>query len=296
MPKKKSPLEPRVRRKRAYELPNLINVNTPPDPIRQIENEAIRDLSNEYRQLRIEEMIAKKKKQLTASGSPSNIQAQRENLEYFKTVMELSKMNQPKEGPDRTLDYLKFFHTVTQNQGAPANFFGQYIKGRELGIFGQPSTGNSNTSDVEIEKLRGERMLSGKKIDLELHKMKLEQENGREKMGILAQILSPFVAFSGAQMADQMKRTGQNMAANMRNPGKPNAYQDFLQETGIVSPGALSGDTAKLQFECSCGFSDALLVPMPVPASVSCPNCGQQLSTGPPQISDAEVSTQWQRK
>lgn len=279
--KRKSPLEPSAGpRKRAYELDGMTTLNMPQDPMRQIENEALRDLSNEYRALRIEEMIAKKRKQLGASGPASSIQMQRENLEYFKTVMELAKMNQPKDQPDRTLEYLRFFDTVTKNQGAPANFFDQYIKGRELGIFGQPSTGDSNTSDVEIERLRGERMLDSKRIDLELHKLRLEQQLGADRLSMFAQVLGPVLAVGGDQLAQSMRKTGSETGARVNNPFNPASQ-------------TLQGETGKLEIQCDCGFNEALLVPVPPPATVACPQCGKTLETGPPPISDSETESQW---
>lgn len=286
MPRKKSPLEPRVRKKRAYELPNLINVQTPPDPIRQIENEALRDLSNEYRTLRIEEMLQKKRKQMAASGPMSNTQAQRENLEYFKTVMDLAKMNQPKEGPDQTLEYLKFFNQMNlQNQqlNAPSSFFDQYVKAREMGIVGNPATGEHNTFSVELEKIRGERMLRGKKHDLSLYKLQLEQEARRDNMGLIGQILGPVLAVGGNEIAKRMHDKGVEMGERARNPFNPTSQM-------------LQGETAKLEIQCDCGFSEALLVPVPPPATVACPGCGKILHTGPPPLDDLEVNKQWQRQ
>ncbi|GAI86593.1 unnamed protein product, partial [marine sediment metagenome] len=49
MPKKKDPLASPGRRTRAYEMPNLLNVQSNQDPLRQIEDDALRDLSNEYK-------------------------------------------------------------------------------------------------------------------------------------------------------------------------------------------------------------------------------------------------------
>ena len=69
--KKKDTLTPPGRRQRAYELPNLVNVQGSPDLVRQIEDEALRDLSSEYRQLRVEEMISKKRRQLEKSDPTS---------------------------------------------------------------------------------------------------------------------------------------------------------------------------------------------------------------------------------
>ncbi len=285
MPKrKKSPLEPPVRRKRAYELPNMMNVRVPQDPLRQIEEQTNWDLRNEYLQLKHEEMILKKRRQLEKLSPASNIQMQKESLDYFKTVMELAKMNQPKDQPDRNLEYLKFFHTVTQNQGAPPNFFDQYVKGRELGIFGQPSTGDSNKSDVEIEKLKGERMLNSKRLDLELTKLRLEQDAKRDTLGMVGQFLAPFVAFGGGKMAEDMKAIGMRAGAGMHNPGNPSQ--------GIL-PNSLQGPTAELHFKCTCGYDKVLVVPSPPPAQIACPGCGESLNTGPPPLGDLEAASQW---
>ena len=75
---KKTPLAPK--RTRAYEIPGLVNVNVQSDPIREIENEALRDLSSEYRMLRVEEMIAKKRKQLGSSVPTSDNQNKENEL------------------------------------------------------------------------------------------------------------------------------------------------------------------------------------------------------------------------
>ncbi len=284
MVKRKTPLEPTSRRKRTYELPNLLNVRVQPDPLREIETQIFRDLSDEYRALKIETMIEATRKRLDKSAPASNIHLQKENLEYFKTVMDLAKMNQPKDQPDRTLEYLKFFNTVTQNQGAPPNFFDQYIKGRELGIFGQPSTGDSNTSDVEIEKLRGERMLNSKRLDLELTKLRLEQDAKRDTLGMVGQFLAPFVAFGGGKLAEDMQARGMRAGAGMHNLGNPSQ--------GIL-PNSLQGQTAELHFKCTCGYDKVLVVPSPPPPQITCPGCGESLNTGPPPLGDLETSAQW---
>jgi len=295
MVRRKTPLEPTVRRKRSYTWGGF-QTQSPPDPLTQMETQNLKDLSTEFRTLRIEEMLQKKRKQMAASGPISNTQAQRENLAYFKTVMELAQMNQPKDQPDKTLEYLKFFNTVTQGQGAPANFFDQYIKGRELGIFGQPSTGDSNPSDVEIEKLRGERMLDSKRIDLELHKLRLERESDQGKISMLGQIVAPFMAYSGAKVAEDMKARGADMGNRYRNPGNSqNALNEFLQEQGIINPNSLQGKTAEMKISCPCGYDKVLMVPLPPPAQISCPGCGKTLQTGPAPSGDEETREQWEK-
>ena len=291
MTKKKSPLEPPVRRKRAYELDGMTMIQAPQDPLRQIENQAISDLSNEYRQLRIEEMIQKKRKQLSASGIPANIQ-NKENLDTIKTLLEIQKMSAPEKTPDRTLDYLKFFTDLLKTQGQPISFWDEYGKMRELGLIGHNDPGEPNKFSVEMEKLRGERMLTSKKIDLELQKMRLEQEDGRNKLGMLAQFLSPFVAIQGSRMADNMRLHGQNTANTVRNPGSDPAYNEFLKTTGIA-PETLQGETAEMQILCDCGYDKIMIVPNPPPPALACPGCGKILTTGPPPSTDEETEDNW---
>ena len=281
MVKRKSPLEPSAGpRKRAYELPNMINVQVPQDPIRQIENQALSDLSNEYRTLRIEEMIAKKRRTMNVSESGS----QKDTLEIFKAVSDFQKQNKP-ESADKTITLVKtIYDLVRGGEGNAPSFFDQYVKGRELGIFGQPSTGDSNKSDVEIEKLRGERMLNSKRIDLELTKLRLEQDAKRDTLGMVGQFLAPFVAFGGGKLAEDMQARGMRAGAGMHNPGNPSQ--------GIL-PNSLQGPTAELHFKCTCGYDKVLVVPSPPPAQITCPGCGESLNTGPPPLGDLETSAQW---
>jgi len=165
----------RPRRKRAYELDGLVPLRAPAraqDQIGQIESQALTDLANEYRILRIEELISKKRGQI-AKGPSSDVQSQKNSLDLVKGVFEISEMIQGKKNPDQTLEYLKFYNQMMQNQGSPG-FFQQYQQAKELGIVGH-SEGESNQFSVEMERLRGERMMESKKIDLELTKMRLEQ-------------------------------------------------------------------------------------------------------------------------
>lgn len=284
-------MEPRARRKRAYELPGMTTLRAPQDPIREIENEAIRDLSNEYRTLRIEEMISKKRQQIS-KGPISGIQSQKDNLEMFKMFMELQKLNQPKDKPDQTLEYLKYFNNLMQTAGAGPNFFEQYSRAKELGIVSQSEAGDPNQFSVEMEKLRGERMLSGKKIDLEIMKMRLEQEDGRDKLALLAQILAPVAAYSGAKMSEDMRARGADAANKIMNPEK-NIFKSFMEQGGIINPGSLAGQTAEMRVACDCGYDKTLVVPVPPPESLACPGCGKQLMTAPHSGDDEETRSEW---
>jgi hypothetical protein len=78
------------------------------------------------------------------------------------------------------------------------------------------------------------------------------------------------------------RATGQDMAANWRNPsnpGNPTAYQEFLEREGFVSPSSLQGETAEMRVACDCGYDRVLIVPVPPPARLSCPGCGTTLNT-----------------
>jgi len=289
----------RPRRKRAYELDGLIPLRAPAraqDQIGQIESQALTDLANEYRVLRIEELISKKRGQI-AKGPSSGAQNQKDSLDLVKGVFEISQMIKGKENPNQTLEYLKFFNQMMASQGSPG-FFEQYARAKEIGILGH-TEGESNQFSVEMERLRGERMMESKKIDLELTKMRLEQEDGRQKIAMLAQFFSPLVALGGARMADGMREQGATMAANWRNPGNPRnpgdpAYDQYLRDVGIVEPGSLSGETAEMQIVCDCGFNKSMIVPVPPPPSLSCPGCGKKLNTAPQPSTDEESKAQWE--
>ncbi len=298
--RKKSPLEPTPKRMRAYEMPNLVNVRVQPDPIREIENEAMRDLSNEYRQLRVEEMIAKKRKQLAKTSPSDDTDMQKKNLDIIEGVIKVAKELQPQAGKDETLEYVKLIKEVlmesTKNQpGRGPSFFESIISDPNLyqraqDIFGRGKTGETNSSDIEIEKLRGERDSNNRKWDLELRKLQLQNEDRRGNMEMIAGILGPVLAAGGAQLAQNMNQTGMDMGSRMRNPGNPapgSVYQELLKDAG------LQGETGELHFKCTCGYDKVMVVPVPIPAQISCPGCGQSLNTGPPQLSDLETAAKW---
>ena len=307
MPKKKNPLEPTPRRTRAYELPNLVNVRGTQDPIRDIENEALRDLSNDYRRLRIEEMIQKKRAQLEKSSPSSDISMQKQNLDIVGSIVKIAKELSPSSGKDQTLEYLRFFNEITQNQGGKgSSFFESMVQDpalyqRTQEIFSGGRSGTTNTSDIEIEKLRGERMLSGKKIDLEIFKMRLENELRASNMGIIANILGPILSLGGAQVARTMQQKGMEMGQGHLNPGAPASSQDslrgILQGAGLIKPDSLQGQTGEMLIKCYCGYNKIMLVPDPPPKILNCPGCGQPLETsvGIPSITDEEAGAQWKQ-
>lgn len=303
MVKRKTPLEPAPRRQRAYEIPNLVNIQVPIDPIREIEREALADLSSEYRQLRVESMIQAKRKQLEKSSPSSDTSLQKQNLDIIEGVIKVAKELQPQAGKDETLEYVKLIKEVlmesTKNQGGRGpSFFESIISDPNLyqraqDIFGRGKTGETNSSDIEIEKLRGERDNNNRKWELELHKLRLENELRRENLGMIAQVLGPLLAVGGSQLAQSMHNVGSDMAQGQINRGNPtpgSVYQELLKEAG------LQGETGELHFKCTCGYDKVMVVPVPIPAQISCPGCGERLNTGPPPLGDLESASQWRQQ
>ena len=124
-------------------------------------------------------------------------------------------------------------------------------------------------------------MLNSKRIDLELTKLRLEHEDGRDKLSALAQIASPFLAYTGAKMGAEMKERGLAVANRVSNPG------------------TLQGETGRLMLSCDCGHSEEILVQIPPPPYILCPQCQKQLATGPAppteseQRYDQEIGDKW---
>ncbi len=298
MPRKKSPLEPTVRRKRAYELGGLTNVQAAPDPIRDIENEAIRDLSNEYRMLRIEEMITKKKRQLGAIANPSsNIQLQKDNLALFKGMIDIAKSAQPASGPDKSIEFAKLITTIygeiikNQNRGSPSFFENLlmdpnlYNRAQSLGIFGNRGEGKDmNAFSVEIEKLRGERDLQNRRFDLEIQKSRLQHEDSRYKMDLALRAIGPMLNIAGNSLAKDAYATGRNIAGHI-NPNQTQAQNSYA-----------SGELATIEIVCDCGFSKSMLLPDPPPGQVPCPGCGTLLNVGTEIPSDEESASVWRNE
>jgi len=297
MARKKSPLEPTVRRKRAYEIGGLSNVQQAPDPIREIESEALRDLSNEYRLLRIEELISKKKRQLGGIANPSsNIQLQQQNLALFKGMIDIAKSAQPAAGPDKSIEFAKLITTIygeimkNQNRGSPSFFENiltdpnLYNRAQSLGIFGNRGEGaNMNTFSVEIEKLRGDRDLQNRKFDLELQKSRLQHEDSRYKTEMVLRALGPIMQIAGNSLARDSYAMGKNVLNRAGNPGahnsNPNPYA--------------TGELATVEIICDCGFNDKMLLPNPPPAQVSCPGCSKVLNVGSEIPTESETVDAW---
>ena len=323
---KKDPLASPGRRTRAYELPNLVNVQSSQDPLREIEDDAIRDLSSEYRQLRVEEMIAKKKLQLekisSTSGSSmpirqieddalkdlsseyrqlrveemiqkkkrqlekstptSDISMQKQNLDLVTTIFKLVKETQPQQSKDDTLAYVTLFKDLMmesvkiQNQGGRGpSFFESMITDPNLyqrtkDIFGSGSGAKTTNIDLEIEKLRGERQLSMKKMDLDMQKSMMERELSDRRTENLIAVFAPFAGALAGAGEQRMRELGRQTAAH--NPMGP-----------ITMP-----QVPSVQLKCSCGYEGVVPVTDPPQTSVNCPQCNVALTVKMPDGSPVE--------
>ena len=104
------------RRKRAYELDGMTPLQFPQDPLRQIETQALQDMSDEYRMLRLEQMLEKRKREvekmrdgISEGGSlPSN----QDMLSMARFMAELS----PDEA-QRVRSAYTFFRTMEKGGG-----------------------------------------------------------------------------------------------------------------------------------------------------------------------------------
>ncbi|MBA7625573.1 hypothetical protein ES703_33004 [subsurface metagenome] len=301
--------EPTVRRKRAYELPNLIrgqgNIQRSPDQFSELQDQNLRDLAGEYKVLRIEEMLQKKRNQLSKGDSSSDSNLQKGNLDLVTSIFKLVKEAQPQQSKDDTLAYVTLFKdlmlesTKIQNQGGRGpSFFESIITDptlyeRTKDIFSSGKTGDTNKSDIEIERLRGEREMSGRKMDLEIKKLGLEAEERHQRLAIIMNGLSPILTLFGAKTAEDMRQRGMDMGRQLHNPNP--SPENTLLSNLMGEPGNLQGQTGKLEIRCDCGFSESMLVPIPPPQSIACPNCGKKLLTGPQPGTGDEEDAEWKR-
>ncbi|MBA7558362.1 hypothetical protein ES705_51161 [subsurface metagenome] len=123
-------------------------------------------------------------------------------------------------------------------------------------------------------------------MDLELKKMGLEAEERHQRLAMIITGLSPVLTLFGAKTAEDMQQRGMDMGRQLRNP-------NLSPETALLKN--LMGETAEMQIQCSCGYNKSMLVPVPPPASLSCPACGKTLLTGSQPDTDDE-DAEWKRQ
>jgi len=142
-----------------------------------------------------------------------------------------------------------------------------FSRAKEIGMFGnrEPRTGSTNI-DLEIEKLRGERELSIKKLDLEWRKTSLENDakDKREdrRTDAVLTALAPISAVFAGPVNQRMRHFGQQQA------------------TSYVPPVVMSPPDNNILIRCSCGYEGPMTFPGPPPDTINCPTCGQKLVVG----------------
>jgi hypothetical protein len=292
------------KRARLYDIVTGTKPQSQLDPLDQLMEDEARGLASEARRLRLEEIIETRKRKLSRTRQGSPIMGDDSNqlmnlMNLMNKQLETGvKIATSREGsgsnPAQVLEYVKLFNDIMRSQGAGPSFFEQFQQAREMGLINQSEGGDPNKFSVQMESLRSERMLTAKKIDLELMKMRLQQEDGQNKLALLAQIFAPVVAYSGNKMSEDMRARGADAASRIMNP-EQNIFTDLMEQGGIINPGSLQGKTGKMLINCDCGFSESMLVPIPPPEQISCPNCGKKLLTGPQPGTGDEEDAEWKR-
>ena len=157
--------------------------------------------------------------------------------DQFKTGIEAMKAVMPKEKASSSTEALKLMKdliiegvrnpvlTAIEKSQPQPGLFEQFITNpdlfnrvKELGLFGsrEPKSGSTNI-DLEIEKLRGERELTVKKIDLEWKKDMLKRESEDRRTDAIITAIGPLSALVSGPLNQRMRQFGQQQAST-HNP------------------------------------------------------------------------------
>lgn len=207
--------------------------------------------------------------------------------DQFKTGIDVMKsVMPPQEKASNATEVLKLFkdlvtdsvkkpmEQMVKNMQPNPSAFEQILmnpemfsRAKEIGMFGsrEPRTGSTNV-DLEIEKLRGERELSIKKLDLEWRKSMLENDSKDRRTDTLLTALTPLSAIFAGPATQRMRQLGQQQATYHVPP--------------VVMPPPPPPPENTIQIKCSCGFEGPMTFPGPPPDKIKCPTCGQMLVVG----------------
>jgi len=206
--------------------------------------------------------------------------------DQLKTGIDLVKSVSPADKPSNATELLKIFSNLVEksmvkpieelakNMQAQPSAFEQILmnpemfsRAKEIGMFGsnEPRTGSTNV-DLEIEKLRGERQLEIKKLDLQWRKTTLEtaaKERSEERRNDnLLAALSPLSALFAGPIDRRMRQLGQHQAS-----------------THVPPMGTPPLDN-QIMIQCSCGHLGPITFEGPPPDRINCPRCGLELNVG----------------
>lgn len=229
--KKKDPLKAPSRRTRAYEMPNLVNIQTSRDPLQQIEDQALQDLNNEYRTIRVEQLIEKKKRDVQkmkegiVDGGPMA-----SNANFMKMARMMSDLS-PEE-QKRVANAYAVLRMADRGQ-----------VGGSLGLLG-PLLGyarqNPGASEEQLLKyltLMDSQMMKG--VELSRALTPGQPEDGTLKLlGLMKEILPLLQSFKGPQQ--------QGIFDSIFL--KPEVY-NRLRESGIFGGNSTAKSTIDIQLE-----------------------------------------------
>jgi len=208
--------------------------------------------------------------------------------DQFKTGIDVMKSVIPKEKPSNATELLKIFRDlVTDSVRRPMeelvkqmqpqkSAFEQILmnpemfsRAKEIGMFGsrESRTGSTNI-DLEIEKLRGERELQIKQLDLSWRKSLLEIDAKDRRTDSILAALGPLGTMFAGPVSQRMQQLGEQQGAT----------HIPLATTPNVTTAPPTGTT--ILIKCSCGFEGPLNFPGAVPAIIKCPECSQELVVG----------------
>ena len=204
--------------------------------------------------------------------------------DQLKTGIDLAKAFTAKEKPSNAMEFMKVMKDViiegVRNPMLQAikeaqpqqSAFEQILTNPDMfsrmqGMFGGGS-GTKGQVDLEIEKLRGERALSGQKIDLEYRKMMLESEAKDRRTDSVLAALGPLSTILAGPVSQRMQQLGEQQGAAHIPPAT-------TPSVVAVPP---TGTT--ILIKCKCGFEGPMNFPGAVPAIIKCPECSQELVVG----------------
>ncbi len=315
MVKKKSPLTPRNKKLRWYEVANrsfpqqmqttpYMNRGTQPyatginpyfqfpmntsyqqgtmDPLAQMELDSLRADSNEYRDLQIEAMKLKRKKEIRELKQSAIFPQQRQDtakdaidnaFKITQMVAASAKQAQPKDDP--ISEAIKQIVPMAFNalMAPQPDFMDQALKYKQLGdMYASNRTGGtSNEIDLKIEQIRGEREMSFRKLDLENKKFMLEMEQKQNMVNTLVNLGgNVLTAFQGP------------ITQKMNELGQASARHSMAGTVQTSMPQTAGGEPSRVLVKCSCGFKDDMYFTGQPPSLITCPKCGQELRTGTP--------------
>jgi len=143
-----------------------------------------------------------------------------------------------------------------------------FNRARELGLFGRSDGGAGRSEvDLEIERLRGERELQIKKLELEMQKALLEHRASERRTETLLGAIAPLGTLFAGPIDQKMRRLGRQTAGRASAPAPPKQVKSERRKISA-------------HIACDCGYEGDIEFDGAPPPSVRCPECGKELTAG----------------